>query len=294
MKSRIEAVITGLIVVALVAALAYYSDPAVKGNLSSRLVKLVGGSERDNRLLGELDLVRLYPSLVLRQGPSEHKVAALTFDDGPDRLYTPQVLDVLASKGVTATFFLIGNRVDEYPEVARRIISEGHLIGNHSYSHPVIQKASGTNGLQSQLCAAEEAFARAGVTGSGLFRPPYGAISPNLVEQAASLGYRVALWSIDSLDWRGLDRDTVVGKVMEMVAPGAVILQHSSGGPGEDLSGSVQALPIIIDTLRERGYTFTTMDKLFPPAEAKASHAEVLDPGGPGGREEAFDGVAYP
>ena len=246
--------------VTLIVAFAYFTNPE-RG--ASRQIPLKGGSERDNRPIGEIDLVRLYPSLVLRLGPSNTKTVALTFDDGPDTLYTPQVLDVLKAKGVKATFFLIGNRVEEYPDVAERIVQEGHLTGNHTYTHPEIMKATGQP-LEKELALTEEALTKIGVSGSGLFRPPYGAISPNLVEEAASLGYRIAMWSVDSLDWRGLPKDTVISKVMEMISPGAVVLQHSSGGPGEDLSGSVQALPVIIDTLREQGYTFVRMDEMFP------------------------------
>lgn len=255
-----ERLLAGVILVVLIVAFAYFADPE-RPDLGQ--VPLKGGSERDNRPIGEVDLVRLYPSLVLRLGPTETKNVCLTFDDGPDRLYTPQVLDVLKAKEVRATFFLIGNRVVEYSDVAQRIIQEGHLVGNHTYTHPEIVKETGEP-LRKELSLTEEALAKVGVSGSGLFRPPYGAISPNLVEEAASLGYRIAMWSVDSLDWRGLPKDTVIARVMEMMSPGAVVLQHSSGGPGEDLSGSVQALPVIIDTLREQGYSFVTLDEMFP------------------------------
>lgn len=267
MKQKGEKLLTGAVLVFLIAAFAYYTNPTVQERRALEQVPLGGGSERDNRPIGEIDLVRLYPSLVLRLGPTGVKNVALTFDDGPDMQYTPQVLDVLRDKGVKATFFLIGNRVEDYPDVAKRIVEEGHLVGNHTYSHPEIMKATGAP-LQKELASTEQALSKIGASGSGLFRPPYGAISPNLVEEAASLGYRIAMWSVDSLDWRGLPKDTVVAKVMEMMSPGAVVLQHSSGGPGEDLSGSVQALPVIIDTLKEQGYTFVRMDEMFPAAPA--------------------------
>lgn len=267
MRGMSEKLIAGAVLVALIAAFAYFTNPTVQERRALEQVRLKGGSERDNRPVGEIDLVRLYPDIILRLGPTDTKTVALTFDDGPDMQYTPQVLDVLRDKGVKATFFLIGNRVEEYPDVAKRIVQEGHLVGNHTYSHPEIMKAGGEL-LKRELALTEQALAKIGATGSGLFRPPYGAISPNLVEEAAALGYRVAMWSVDSLDWRGLPKDMVVAKVMEMMSPGAVVLQHSSGGPGEDLSGSVQALPEIIDTLREQGYRFVRLDEMFPAVPA--------------------------
>jgi peptidoglycan/xylan/chitin deacetylase (PgdA/CDA1 family) len=257
--------IAGLAVVLLLAVFAYESNPDRRdaGPLDPRPLR--GGHERDNRAIGEIDLEKLYPGLVLRAYKGPDKIVALTFDDGPDKLYTPGVLDILKAKGVRATFFLIGSRVEEDPDVAKRIVDEGHSIGNHTYSHPKLTAASPD--LPEELQKARGAMARLGISDNGFFRPPYGAAEPSLVEQAKELGYRVAMWSVDSLDWRGLSRAEVLRNVQGYVMPGSVILQHSAGGPGEDLSGSVSAVGEIIDSLTAEGYRFVTLPEMFPLTE---------------------------
>ncbi len=257
--------IAGLAVVLTLTVLAYQSSNQVRGRRPFDPPPLKGGDEKDNRAIGEIDLEKLYPGLVLRANKGPEKIVALTFDDGPDKVYTPQVLDILREKGVRATFFLIGSRVEEDSDVAKRIADEGHSIGNHTYSHPKLTKASPR--LQQELTQAREALGRLGITDNGFFRPPYGAAEPSLIEQAASLGYRVAMWSVDSLDWRGLSRAEVIRNIQGYVEPGSVILQHSAGGPGEDLSGSVLAVGDIIDSLTAQGYRFVTLPEMFPDPE---------------------------
>ena len=254
--------IAGLAVVVVLTVLAYQSGP--RRRPIDPLPKK-GGDERDNRAKGELDLDPHYPGHEQRSSKGPEKIVALTFDDGPDKVYTPQVLDILREKGVRATFFLIGSRVDEDADVAKRIAEEGHSIGNHSYSHPKLTKASPL--LAQELERTKEALARLGISDNGFFRPPYGAAEPSLIEQAADLGYRVAMWSIDSLDWRGLSRTEVIRNIQGYVEPGSVILQHSAGGPGEDLSGSVLAVRDIIDLLTAQGYRFVTLPEMFPSPE---------------------------
>ncbi len=248
-------------------SLAYLASPGFRIKQQGTPPELAGGLERDNRMLGEADLERLFPEIVLRAGKGNEKLIALTFDDGPDDIYTPAVLDVLKEKQVRATFFLIGNRIEHFPEVTRRIVEEGHLIGNHTYSHPNTGKPLGEQ-LRTELERTEAALAAFNVSPSYLFRPPYGALTAPAAVEVANMGYRLALWSIDSLDWRGLTKEEVLNNIIPQIAPGRVILQHSAGGPGEDLSGSVLALPEIIDHLKQQGYTFVSMDELFPvPAQ---------------------------
>lgn len=253
-----------LVVLALaLIGLSHVSSPGFRAKQRIIPPKLLGGLEKDNRFLGESDLERLYPEIVLRQKRGAEKSIALTFDDGPDNVYTPAVLDVLKDKQVRATFFLIGNRVEEYPETTRRIIDEGHLIGNHTYSHPNTGKPLGQQ-LRLEIERMEATLEPYNIAPSFLFRPPYGALSVPAALEVANMGYRLALWSVDSLDWRGLTKAEVLNNVMSQVEPGRVILQHSGGGPGEDLSGSVLALSVIIDTLKQEGYAFLTMDQMFP------------------------------
>lgn len=260
MKKRVGSLVSGIVLVVLLVALALYNSPA-RQQRAAQPSRLAGGPERDVRKIGEQDLERLYPDLILRTGKNVGKLVCLTFDDGPDATYTPAVLDVLKQKNVKATFFLIGKRVEENPEIAKRIADEGHLIGNHTYSHANLDKASPE--VEQEISKAEAAFKPLGFTGNNLFRPAYGAANPSLVEQVANLGYKIAMWSVDTLDWRGLSAAEVLKNVTNTVTPGAVILQHSAGGPGEDLSGSVAAIPQIIDQLQAQGYRFVRMDEMF-------------------------------
>ena len=257
---RLGAYLTGFILVVLLVAFAWYNSPS-RENRAVQPSKLAGGPERDTRNIGEQDLERLYPNIILRTGKNVGKLVSLTFDDGPDSTYTPAVLDVLKQKDVKATFFLIGKRVEENPQIAKRIAEEGHLVGNHTYSHANLDKASPE--VAQELSKAETAFKAQGLSGNGLFRPAYGAANPSLIEQVSNLGYKVAMWSVDTLDWRGLSAAEVFRNVESAMTPGAVILQHSAGGPGEDLSGSVSALPQIIDTLQGQGYRFVTVSEMF-------------------------------
>ena len=258
---RAAPVLTGLLVVALLALFAWYNSPEVRQSRELQPSKLAGGNERDNRVIGELDLEKLYPGVVLRRGKKPAKLVCLTFDDGPDKVYTPAILDILKAKGVKATFFVIGKRVEENPELAKRIAAEGHLIGNHTYSHPQLDKVG--SAVEQELSKTESALKKIGLCGNGLFRPAYGAANPSLVVQVSSLGYKVAMWSVDSLDWRGLSASEVRRNVENYVAPGSVVLLHCAAGPGEDLSGSVSALPAVIDSLKAAGYTFVTMSEMF-------------------------------
>jgi peptidoglycan/xylan/chitin deacetylase (PgdA/CDA1 family) len=259
LKGRLGQYAASVLFVLALVILAYYMNS--NGGNDATPTPLAGGSERDNRLIGEIDLARLYPEHVLRQKQGGEKLVALSFDDGPDNVYTPQILDVLKEKNVKATFFLIGNRVDKDKDVVKRIVAEGHDVGNHTFTHPELLKTTGD--LQTELAKTEEALKPFGITTKGLFRPPYGAINPSLVLQAAQLGYKTAMWSVDSLDWHGLSEEEVFKNIENHVTPGAIILQHSAGGPGEDLSGTVLALPKVIDSLRDKGYKFVKIREMF-------------------------------
>jgi len=262
-KDPWQVTVAYILLAAAAVAIIYIATPRFRQTKSLSPPSLAGGLERDSRYLGEEDLERLYPNLVLRRRKGNEKVVALTFDDGPDDVYTPAILDVLKEKQVRATFFLIGNRIEQYPEVTRRIINEGHLIGNHTYSHPNTGKPMGEQ-LRVEIERMEAALKPFNASTSHLFRPPYGALTAPAAQEVGKFGYRLALWSVDSLDWRGLSKEEIVNNIMTQMGPGKVILQHSAGGPGEDISGSVQALPEVVDLLKQQGYTFLTLDQMFP------------------------------
>lgn len=203
-----------------------------------------------------------YPNIMLYKADTLEKVLALTFDDGPDVRYTPLILDVLKKHDVKATFFLLGTRVDRYPQVAKRIAEEGHTIGNHTYWHPDLTQ-SGPEQLTWEIEKNAEALeATIGET-SSYFRAPYGALNETLVEKLGELGYRGIGWSVDSLDWKSLSKDEIIDHMIQGVHPGAIILMHSAGHWSQNLSGTVAALDELIPLLQDQGYSFITIPQMW-------------------------------
>lgn len=186
-------------------------------------------------------------------GDQPLKVCALTFDDGPDAEYTAQVLGILDSYGIKATFFVIGKNVAEHPELVRALVRSGHEIGNHSYSHPDMSRQGQADRL-SQLTSTNDALATLGIKPQW-FRPPFGHYSRALVDQARSQGMETILWSVDTKDWTLPGAQTITQCALNQVCPGAVILMHSTN------EQTVAALPAIIEGLAGRGYVFATMSQ---------------------------------
>ncbi|MGG6311110.1 polysaccharide deacetylase family protein [Paenibacillus macerans] len=209
--------------------------------------------------LGELR--RKYSETFKFRGP-EVKQVALTFDDGPDPRFTPQVLDALSREGVKATFFVVGARAKKFPGLLRRIHNEGHLVGNHSFSHPSFRNRS-VKQFQTEILRTEKVIQRTIGYRPKLIRPPYGEIKEEQVQWAKKNGYKIVNWNVDSLDWKGLDKAKVKANVVNAVGPGAIILHHAGGGVGSDLSGTIQALPEIIAALRAQGYHFVDLSELL-------------------------------
>lgn len=235
---------------------------------------LAGGPEKEVRGFPKremVDLITMYPELFIASGDSEEKKVALTFDDGPDDIFTPQILDVLKEKNVKATFFVIGKRAEGYPKVMRRIVDESHLVGNHTWSHPNIMKISLEDAKQEVLKTEKllKSYCDDSADRIKIFRSPYGSIDPERVEFISNIGYKIIAWNVDSLDWKGLSAEEVKTNVLENVTEGSIILQHSAGGEGEDLSGSVEALPEIIDVLKEEGFEFVTVDEILKDKQEK-------------------------
>ncbi len=224
-------------------------------------------------------------AFVLSAGRQSPKVA-LTFDDVPDPRYTPKVLDVLKRKGVRATFFVVGTRARKHPEIVKRIRREGHAIGNHSFSHPDFSRLSLAH-MKEQVLKTEERLLPLAGFRPKLIRPPYGEIRPDQLDWTRREGYTVVNWDVDSSDWRQLTADQVFRNVTRAVRPGSVVLLHAGGGEGQKLSGTVQALPRIIDWLRNHGYQPVTLPELLDtPESLKVSGHAPKPPVGayPGGK----------
>lgn len=239
--------------------------PTVQSVDKTQTPNLQDGKEGDVRQpqpLSLADLRRKYPSIFILSGPPSKRQVALTFDDGPDTVFTPQILDVLKRHNVKATFFVVGNRAEAHPELVKRMAREGHVIGNHSYNHPNLPKMSDEN-FHYQIQHTEDILHRLIGYYPKLVRPPYGAINESQILWLAGQNFKVINWNVDSLDWKGLKADQVSSNVLSHVHPGSIILQHCAGGHGEDLSGTIQALPRIIQKLRDDGVEFVTVPELL-------------------------------
>lgn len=210
-----------------------------------------------------------------RWGASDDKVIALTFDDGPDGRYTPQILDILAEKNVKASFFVVGAQGAAHRDILRRMYAEGHDIGNHTFSHPNASMITPYL-LTVELNATRRLLEATVGAGSVLFRPPFANdMEPQTVDAAqalataASLGYVSVGMNIDPKDFmRGLPAQ-IVDSTLEQVARGLgnVVLLHDAGGVR---SATVAALPRIIDELVGRGYRFVTVHELLGLSRAAA------------------------
>jgi peptidoglycan-N-acetylglucosamine deacetylase len=192
---------------------------------------------------------------------------ALTFDDGPSPFYTPQVLAILKRYGIEATFFDIGYLVRDYPNIVRKEHNQGNIVGNHSWSHPDLTTFS-AQAIQSQLTSTTKIIqATIGVRPT-FFRPPYGAINNTVLAQARNLHYTTVLWDGSADDWNLPGVNVIVSKTLYYARNGAILLLHDGGG---NRAQTVAALPIIIATLKSRGFKFVTIQQLVDDLVAPSS-----------------------
>lgn len=204
------------------------------------------------------------------EAQKQPKRIALTFDDGPDGKYTPQVLDILKQYGVKATFFLVGQQVKLYPETAKRIAYEGHEIGNHSWSHKHLPKLAGKV-LDEQVVGAQVEIAKAtGVTPT-LLRAPYGELSDEFLNYLHEQGMQHVYWTIDTKDWAGTPVAEMRKNVAKHARSGGVILLHSFGGKKNALEHTLTLLPLIIEDLQKEGYQLSTVGEMIDADQIKAS-----------------------
>lgn len=187
---------------------------------------------------------------------SKEKCVALTFDDGPGPK-TPELLDILAKEKVPATFMLVGRAVKTYPDIVAREVKEGHVLANHTWSHPQLTKISDSKinkEISSTLEAIKKAVPNAEVN---LTRPPYGAFNSRVTAALKSLKQSVILWDVDTLDWKNRNPQSVLEQVKKQTKAGSIILMHDIHPT------TVQAVPDIIKHLRSQGYTLVTVPELY-------------------------------
>ncbi|MFD9105556.1 polysaccharide deacetylase family protein [Streptomyces virginiae] len=207
--------------------------------------------------------VRTRPILELPADASTHSSMVLTFDDGPDPRYTPAILDTLGRHGVRAMFFVCGEMAAENRDLLRRMVDEGHVIGNHTWTHPLIPKLS-RPALAAEIGRTSEVVQRAVGEAPQWFRAPYGAWNRAAFEIGAELGMEPLAWTVDSLDWEEPGVTTIVSRVMRGAGPRAIVLSHDAGG---NRTQSVQAIASYLPQLLARGYRMT-----LPTLSAVAPH----------------------
>ena len=191
-------------------------------------------------------------------GNSSMKIA-LTFDDGPHPKYTPEILDILKKYDVKATFFLIGENVALYPELVKRILSEGHEIGNHTFTHRKIGEYTEYQ-LSDEMEHCEAVIYEVVEYQPKLFRPPGGRLDNKVRKLAQAFDYKVILWNIDTRDWAHESADAIKKNVIENIEAGSIILMHdyiSSPSP------TTIALELFIPRLLEEGYSFSVVSELL-------------------------------
>lgn len=208
-------------------------------------------------------LQQRYPELFFLQGPNDQKRVALTFDDGPDPRFSNDVLDVLKQYNVPSTFFVLGSKAVANPEIVKRMQNEGHVIGNHTYTHPNLVKESDLGTLEREVTRTEDALNDIIGYRTKLFRPPYGFLYNELVEKLGEMNYYVIAWSVDSLDWQEDPPEVIASNVVDNIHPGAIILMHDGAESGGDRTNTIESLHQIIPKLQEQGYEFVTVPELL-------------------------------
>ncbi len=200
------------------------------------------------------------PMIVRRWVPDpDSRVVALPFDDGPWPGQTDRILDILAENEIKASFFMIGYLAERHPDLARRVAEEGHVIGNHTQSHRTLTRESGESVRQQIVDGNLTLEAITGVAPKW-FRPPGGAMDPRVLDEAQREGLKLVMWDADPRDWRRPGVQPMLEGLLKQIGPGSVVLMHDGGG---DRSQTVELLPLLIEELRERGYTFVTLDDLM-------------------------------
>ncbi len=216
-------------------------------------------------------------SETLWRAPGGARVVALTFDDGPDVWFTPRVLDILAEKRVTATFFVVGERAERHPELIRRAHDMGHAIGNHSHTHSLRFHFRHERGMRQEIGDCNRVIRSAIGLEPRLFRAPQGLKTPALGDVLREHGMAAVGWQVRGMDYWIRDPARIARRIVERAVGGGVLVLHDGGGfqGGSDRSATLRALPLVIDGLRARGFTFARIDELFDVAAYQVASARV-------------------
>lgn len=193
-------------------------------------------------------------------GNPDEKVIYLTFDAGFENGFTPEILDTLKEHDVRAAFFLVGNYLEKEPDLVKRMVAEGHIVGNHTYSHPDMSKIADIESFKKELNSLEELYKQ--ITSQDMpkfYRPPQGKYSEENLKQANELGYKTIFWSLAYVDWyvnKQPTKEYAFEKLIPRIHPGAVVLLHSTS------KTNCEILDDLLSKWKEEGYTFKTLNDL--------------------------------
>jgi len=210
------------------------------------------------------------PRLSFSRVAVNDKYIAITFDDGPQPQNTPRLLDMLRARNIKATFYMVGSNVDLYPQVVRRVVAEGHEVGNHSYTHRLFSKMSDSD-IRQELARTRDAIVRAAGVQPHTLRPPFGGMLPRQREWVnTEFGYPIILWSVDPFDWRRPGPSVVCARILSSTTAGSIVLAHDIHRQ------TVDAMPATLDGLLQRGFKFVTVSQLLAmQAEKATAHTAV-------------------
>ncbi len=195
----------------------------------------------------------------LTRGSREHPEVALTFDDGPDPLATPALLDLLRERKAACAFFWVGELVRAHPEIARRAAQEGHLLGNHSHRHSFLTNFFWGGALRRELAACQAAIAAAAGSAPRYYRPPFGLVNHAVQEATMALGLEVVGWEARGFDTTAASPDAVVARILRRVRPGGIILLHDGG---QEPARVVEITSRLLDGLKDQGLAPVRLDRL--------------------------------
>ena len=195
------------------------------------------------------------------------KQLALTYDDGPNDPHTLRLLEVLAKHNVQATFFLIGRYVRQRPEIARELVQAGHVVGNHTFTHPLLTFKNGAE-IRQELSDCRRAVQDAIGQHSNLFRPPFGGRRPAVLRIARELGLEPIMWNVTGYDWTAPPAAVIEQKVSKQIRGGNVILLHDGGHKqmGADRAQTVKATESLITRYKSEGFEFVTIPQMTQKA----------------------------
>ena len=231
------------------------------------LRRLIGHRHLFYSLIGLFAIGAIYVQVaeLINSGPiaiagtrTEQKVVALTFDHSWGNKFTPSILDTLKQNDMKVTFFIMGPWAKKYPDVAKRMVTDGHEIASHGYRHENYGDMT-TDWVKEDIQKSQALIKEVTGVEPRLLRPPNGHYSQKSLKVTDELGYKTIIWNVDSLDWKNPGRDVIVERVMKRVKPGAIILMHASDTPVQ----TADALPVLLDKLKAEGYRIVTVSELL-------------------------------